>query len=395
MAQFVASTVEVQGHRGDRQHCPENSIHSFISALKMGVDTIELDLLLTKDHQVVIHHNYRLNPDLCVHMNGSPIVSSQYDALLEQQSNNNSSNEQSTPTPVIDTEMITDIPLISQLTLDQLKQYDIGSKTLARFPEQMPVPKLTIPTLEELFTAVNEHYKQENEWELALHQRTGCGVSTRPLMRYNLEIKREWDRPEEVPPVEIICETILEVVKRYGMESRVSYSSFDLSVLQELRRLDASIPLSFLYYHIDCEQLPVAPASHTSASIDVCETANASVTDVIAATCKAIVSATTYKPSVHLQEVVQTALKLKAVVVSPDHRLITCREDVFYLQSQSHCRVVLWTVNEPSEWARLVDFGVDGLITDYPRGLLHFLHERESAVNAPVGPVSINESISR
>lgn len=371
MAQFIASsTVEVQGHRGNRQHVPENSIASFLSTLQMGADTVELDLLLTKDLEVVVHHNYRLNPHLCVQNNGSEIVSTQLDAarVIHKQTSEDDN--------LIDTEMITDIPLISQLSLQELKMYDIGTKILTKFPDQTPVPKLTVPTLEELFTAVDEHYAREQEWERALHQRTGSALSTRPLMRYNLEIKREHDRPDEVPDVDVICKAVLDVVERCGVQSRVSYSSFDVAVLEELRRIGADIPLSFLYWHADCDNM-LSPSAAAAA-------ARGQAPDISA-----------YTPSTHLQAAVKGALALNAVTVSPDHRLITCRDDVMYLQSQTKCRVVLWTVNEPADWAVLVGYGVDGLITDYPRDLLKYLYERESALSLPDGPISLNESISR
>jgi len=36
-------------------------------------------------------------------------------------------------------------------------------------------------------------------------------------------------------------------------------------------------------------------------------------------------------------------------------------------------QVVPWTVNTPEEWQRLLDMGVDGIITDVPDELIQFL----------------------
>ena len=51
-----ASIIQVQGHRGDRGNFPENSIPAFRSAIKKGVDVIELDVVISKDKKVVVSH---------------------------------------------------------------------------------------------------------------------------------------------------------------------------------------------------------------------------------------------------------------------------------------------------------------------------------------------------
>ena len=54
--------MDVQGHRGARGHLPENTLPGFELALKMGVTTLELDVGVTKDGVVVVHHDRGLNP---------------------------------------------------------------------------------------------------------------------------------------------------------------------------------------------------------------------------------------------------------------------------------------------------------------------------------------------
>ncbi|NHZ86524.1 MAG: hypothetical protein GWP19_11705 [Planctomycetia bacterium] len=48
------------GHRGDRLNFPENTITSYRSALKKGLNAIELDVMLTKDDRLVCSHNFDL-----------------------------------------------------------------------------------------------------------------------------------------------------------------------------------------------------------------------------------------------------------------------------------------------------------------------------------------------
>src|ERR671939_1482007 len=58
-----AAAFDLEGHRGARGLAPENTLPGFAKALAIGVSTLELDLGLTKDGVVVVHHDARLNPD--------------------------------------------------------------------------------------------------------------------------------------------------------------------------------------------------------------------------------------------------------------------------------------------------------------------------------------------
>ena len=49
---------------GRAGHAPENTLPSFQRAVSIGVDTLELDVGVTRDGVVVIHHDRRLNPDV-------------------------------------------------------------------------------------------------------------------------------------------------------------------------------------------------------------------------------------------------------------------------------------------------------------------------------------------
>ena len=47
-------SLEIQGHRGYRGGMPENTLAGFIKALEIGVHTLEMDLVISKDHEVVV-----------------------------------------------------------------------------------------------------------------------------------------------------------------------------------------------------------------------------------------------------------------------------------------------------------------------------------------------------
>src|SRR5262250_2499039 len=57
-----AAAFDLQGHRGARGLAPENTLAAFSTAIALGVDTLELDLAMTRDDVLVVHHDSWLNP---------------------------------------------------------------------------------------------------------------------------------------------------------------------------------------------------------------------------------------------------------------------------------------------------------------------------------------------
>src|ERR1700679_3706106 len=52
-------------HRGGAGLRPENTLTAFADAIARGCDGAELDVQLSKDNQLVIFHDFRLNPKIC------------------------------------------------------------------------------------------------------------------------------------------------------------------------------------------------------------------------------------------------------------------------------------------------------------------------------------------
>ncbi|MEL7342284.1 MAG: glycerophosphodiester phosphodiesterase family protein, partial [Bacteroidota bacterium] len=50
------AVFDIQGHRGCRGLLPENSIAGFLKAIDIGVTTLELDVVISKDSQVLLSH---------------------------------------------------------------------------------------------------------------------------------------------------------------------------------------------------------------------------------------------------------------------------------------------------------------------------------------------------
>ncbi len=262
--------LEVQGHRGARARRPENTLAAFRYALDVGVDVIELDLVVTKDEHLVVDHNLFLNPDICLGPGAARIRGR---------------------------------VLVRSLTLDELRRYDCGTLRNPRFPTQQPSPGERIPTLEEVFKLLEETEGAEG-------------------VRLNIEAKSVPSRPDLTFPPERWAEVLAEALKKPKRRARVNVQSFDHRILRELKARLPEVPISALV----AESLP---------------------------------------------DLVELARDLGAEIISPNLDWIT-GPAVAALHAAG-VRVIPWTANTPEEWARLVDLGVDGIITDDPAGLIGFL----------------------
>src|SRR5688500_119603 len=98
---------DVQGHRGARGLKPENTIPGFLLAIDSGVTTIELDVVVTRDKQVVVSHEPWMSVSICLDPAGSPLQPKD-----EKKKN------------------------IYQMTYEQVRQFDCGSLGNKNFPEQ-------------------------------------------------------------------------------------------------------------------------------------------------------------------------------------------------------------------------------------------------------------------
>ena len=60
----IAKAIDIVGHRGARGLFPENTLPSFAKAMSIGVTAIELDVGVSRDGMVIVSHDQKLNPDI-------------------------------------------------------------------------------------------------------------------------------------------------------------------------------------------------------------------------------------------------------------------------------------------------------------------------------------------
>ncbi|MCK6544512.1 glycerophosphodiester phosphodiesterase [Myxococcota bacterium] len=141
-------------------------------------------------------------------------------------------------------------------------------------------------------------------------------------VKLNVEAKSVPGQPELAPPPERFAELLVGAFEESGLLSRVTLQSFDHRILRAAKVRSPKLVLAALVSdnHVDFVAL---------------------------------------------------AKGLGAEIVSPDRLWIT-KPDVDALHAAG-VRVIPWTANDEAEWKRLVDLGVDGIITDDPEGLLTWL----------------------
>jgi glycerophosphoryl diester phosphodiesterase len=226
-------------------------------------------------------------------------------------------------------------PLIKSLTLAQLQAYQLGriqpgTPYASTFASQQP-RDTRMPTLAALFERVKT---------LAAND-----------VRFNIETKVEPTHPDDTVGPEAITRALLQVVRDAGMAARVTIQSFDWRTLQLVQKLEPSIPTVYL-------------------TIQTANTDN--VRDG-------------WTAGFRLADHGSVPRMVKAAggaVWSPNGGAVT--EAVVKEAHALGVKVVPWTINAPADLDRLLGWGVDGLITDYPDRLRELLRQRGMPLPRPV-----------
>jgi glycerophosphoryl diester phosphodiesterase len=196
-----SNTIDYQAHRGGRGLMPENTIPTMLAAMDNAkVQTLEMDLAITKDKQVVVSHDPILNPIITTKPNGTFIKP-------------NEINEN----------------IIYQMEYAQLQKFDVGLKPHPGFPQQKKLA-VTIPTLNDLIDSV----------ELK-------GERIGRKMLYNIEIKsvEGKDNIEHPNPNEFV-ELVVQLINQKNIIKRTTIQSFDLRPLKVLHQKYPKIQTAYL-----------------------------------------------------------------------------------------------------------------------------------------------------
>jgi len=263
--------VQIHGHRGARGLFPENTITAFIEAIKLGVKTLEMDVVVSKDLKVVVSHEEWMNEAFCIQPNGNDIES-------------NSKEKYN----------------LYKMPYAEIALYDCGSKKNKEFPNQKNSPEHK-PLLSEVINTIETHNK----------------TNRLPEVTYNIEIKSELAGDDIFhPKPSVFVPLVLNELEKLSISNRFILQSFDVRILQEIKKLHSTILIGFLIENNDSLKLNLERLGFIP---------------------------NMYNPEFPLV----------------NHELI---KELHYKNIQ----IIPWTVNKVSDMKRLISMGVDGLITDYP-----------------------------
>ena len=242
---------------------------AFLYALEFpNIQTLEMDIAISKDGQVVLSHEPWFSHEITTTPEG--------DSINELEERKYS---------------------LYAMPRAEIQKYDVGQRVHPRFLSQKKQVAFK-PSLQEVVKTVEQHPRGKQ-------------------INYNIEIKSapEYDGVF-TPPVQQFAEMTVKELARLGIEERTTIQSFDPRALQAVREISPKQALVLLVENEDGFEVNISKLGFTPA------------------------------------------------VYSPYFKLVDT--DLVSKCHAKQMKLIPWTVNDSSEVKRLIELGVDGIITDYP-----------------------------
>lgn len=202
---MITQIPDIQGHRGCRGLMPENTIPAFTEAIRLGVTTLEMDVVMSKYGDVVISHEPYFNSEFSSDPNGHPISKSD-----EQKYN------------------------IYNMTADEIKKFDVGSRTNPKYPMQSKI-KCYKPLLGEVIDTVAAYCKRNNI----------------PLVMFNIEIKYDRDKVGQFFPEDtLMVDSVLSILISKNLIENTTIQSFDTDILNICHAKEPNVQYAILVDNI-------------------------------------------------------------------------------------------------------------------------------------------------
>lgn len=196
------ANIDLQGHRGCRGLMPENTIAGMIKAIELGVTTIEMDVVITKDKQVVLSHDLSMSPEISTKPDGTTI-----NTLYEKPYN------------------------IYQMSFEDLSLWDVGIKVNPGFPNQLKIPAKK-PLLSQVIDSVEAYIKKNKLKPVQYNIETKCSPSGDGVLH---------------PSPNEFVNLVMKVISSKKISSKTIIQSFDARTIQVVHKVYPKIKTSYLF----------------------------------------------------------------------------------------------------------------------------------------------------
>ncbi len=196
----MKSIIERHGHRGCRGLMPENSIPAFLHACELGVDYLELDVVVSQDDEIIVSHEPYF----------SHLFTTTPDGLPLDENSGKKTN-------------------IRTLSLDSIQSYDVGKRINSKYPDQQSVPCVK-PTLDQVVEAVNDY----------------CSEHNIPIPGYNIEVKFDEKEQDYFPLREQYADIFIAKITTLGIGDRIIIQCFDPPLLNAMHVINPKLKYGLL-----------------------------------------------------------------------------------------------------------------------------------------------------
>lgn len=191
--------LDLYGHRGARGLAPENTLPAYQKVLELGVNYIDMDVMMTRDKVIVVQHDLALNPDITRDAKGHWISNKSI--------------------------------FVKNLTLKQLQAYDVGrikphTRYANLFAQQRAFNGTHIPTLKQVIDYAKS-------------------VKGDPI-GFQIEIKTDPAHPDWTHTPEELAKAIVNLITEEGIINRTQIQAYDWRCLLAIQKLNSQIATAYL-----------------------------------------------------------------------------------------------------------------------------------------------------
>lgn len=203
---------DTQGHRGCRGLMPENTLPAMLQAMQLGVHTLEMDVVISRDGKPVLSHEPFFNHEITTTPAGKRVT------IEEEKSLN-----------------------LYRMDYAEISRYDVGMAPHPRFPNQVKL-QVCKPLLADIIDSV----------------RADCERNRRPIPFFNIETKSDPAGDGIFHPLpEVFVDRLMEVINQKQFVTQVIIQSFDPRTLQYLHQKFPEIKTALLIEDYDKRTLAV------------------------------------------------------------------------------------------------------------------------------------------